>query len=299
MLFSWKGGIRLIDEDVSRRTIAVSIKATKLTGRVLAQACLAVGRKIKKAHRARQTPHGKQTVRQLMGHGAATNSIEVESPKDFDRVARRWNVDYAFYKTGPDKYLLFFKSGQADAITACFSEYSRRVMKRSKSRRVPIREQLKRAAAELARQPSHKKERAREAVHEDRYFDEFHILLRDALTASYFVAVWKMLRKKGCVPSALTQNVKDLLASREIEAILDNTDFMILLSQAQSDRAILAKQLGISEHQLSYITHSNSGEGLLFYGDVTIPFVDRFPRGEIYNLLTTRPEDLKNEAKTE
>lgn len=160
--------IRLIDEDVSRRTIAVYIKATKLTGRVLAQACLAVGRKIKKAHRARQTPHGKQTVRQLMGHGAATNSIEVESPKDFDRVARRWNVDYAFYKTGPDKYLLFFKSGQADAITACFSEYSRRVMKRSKSRRVPIREQLKRAAAELARQPSHKKERAREAVHEDR-----------------------------------------------------------------------------------------------------------------------------------
>ena len=131
------------------------------------------------------------------------------------------------------------------------------------------------------------------------YFDEFHILLRDALTASYFVAVWKMLRKKGCVPSALTQNVKDRLASREIEAILDNTDFMILLSQAQSDRAILAKQLGISEHQLSYITHSNSGEGLLFYGDVTIPFVDRFPRGEIYNLLTTRPEDLKNEAKTE
>ena len=129
------------------------------------------------------------------------------------------------------------------------------------------------------------------------YFDEFHILLRDPLTASYFVAVWKMLRKKGCVPSALTQNVKDLLASREIEAILDNTDFMILLSQAQSDRAILAKQLGISEHQLSYITHSNSGEGLLFYGSVTIPFVDRFPKGEIYNLLTTRPEDMAHERK--
>ena len=129
------------------------------------------------------------------------------------------------------------------------------------------------------------------------YFDEFHILLRDPLTASYFVAVWKMLRKKGCVPSALTQNVKDLLASREIENILDNTDFMILLSQAQSDRTILAKQLGISEHQLSYITHSNSGEGLLFYGNVTIPFVDRFPRGEIYDLLTTRPEDMKNETK--
>ena len=131
------------------------------------------------------------------------------------------------------------------------------------------------------------------------YFDEFHVLLRDQLTASYFVAVWKMLRKKGCVPSALTQNVKDLLASREIENILDNTDFMVLLSQAQSDRAILAKQLGISEHQLSYITHSNSGEGLLFYGNVTIPFVDRFPRGEIYDLLTTRPEDLAHEQTDE
>ena len=128
------------------------------------------------------------------------------------------------------------------------------------------------------------------------YFDEFHVLLRDQLTASYFVAVWKMLRKKGCVPSALTQNVKHLLASPEIQNILDNTDFMILLSQAQSDRAILAKQLGISEHQLSYITHSNSGEGLLFYGNVTIPFMDRFPRGEIYDLLTTRPEDLKDGA---
>ena len=91
----------------------------------------------------------------------------------------------------------------------------------------------------------------------------------------------------------------DLLASREIENILDNTDFMILLSQAQSDRAILAKQLGISEHQLSYITHSNSGEGLLFYGNVTIPFVDRFPKGEIYNLLTTRPEDIANDQRNE
>ena len=131
------------------------------------------------------------------------------------------------------------------------------------------------------------------------YYDEFHVLLRDPLTASYFVSVWKMLRKKGCVPSALTQNVKDLLASRQVENILDNTDFMILLSQAQSDRAILAKQLGISEHQLSYITHSNSGEGLLFYGNTTIPFVDRFPKDtEIYRLLTTRPEDTANERRT-
>ena len=145
------------------------MKASKLTARSLAYALQAVGRKIAKEYRASKTPHGKQSVKKLMAHGVATNSIELSGDtKTFDRVARKWNVDYAFYKTGQDKYLLFFKSGQADAITACFSEYSRRVMKRSKSRRVPIREQLKRAAAELARQPSHKKERAREAVHEDR-----------------------------------------------------------------------------------------------------------------------------------
>ena len=145
------------------------MKASKLTARGLAYVVRAVGRKIAKAHRAKQTPHGKQTVKKLMAHGTSTNSLELSGDtKLFDRVARKWNVDYAFYKTGPDKYLLFFKSGQADAITACFSEYSRRVLKRSKSQRVPIREQLKRAAAELSRQPSHKKERAREAVHEDR-----------------------------------------------------------------------------------------------------------------------------------
>lgn len=128
----------------------------------------AAGRQIAKRHKKAQRPHGRQSVKKLMAHGENVNSIEVEAPKLFDRMARRFHVDYAFYKTGPDKYLLFFKSGQADAITACFSEYSRRVLKRSKSQRVPIREQLKRAAAELARQPSHKKERVKEAAHEDR-----------------------------------------------------------------------------------------------------------------------------------
>ena len=148
MLFSWKGGIWLVDEDISRRTIAVSIKASKLTARGLAYVLGAIARKIGKHHRAKQTPHGRQTVRQLMGHGAATNST--------------------FYQVTPDKHLLFFKAGQADAITACFSEYSKRLLKRTKSTKAPIRQQLKEAAAELARQPSRQKERAKEAVHEDR-----------------------------------------------------------------------------------------------------------------------------------
>ena len=103
-----------------------------------------------------------------MGHGENVNSIEVESPKLFDRMARRFNVDYAFYQTGPDKYLLFFKSGQADAITACFSEYSRKVLNKSKSRRIPIREQLKQAADQLAKEKPRKRERVKEAVREDR-----------------------------------------------------------------------------------------------------------------------------------
>ena len=97
------------------------MKASKLTARSLAYVAQGIGRKIDKHHRARQTPHGKQSVRKLMAHGASASNIELSGDtKLFDRVARKWNVDYAFYKTGPDKYLLFFKAGQADAMTACF-----------------------------------------------------------------------------------------------------------------------------------------------------------------------------------
>lgn len=135
---------------------------------MLAQALQAAGRKIAKTRREHQTPHGRQTVRQLMAHGAATNSIEIEAPWQFDRVARRFNVDYAFYKTGPDKYLLFFKAGQADAITACFERYSRRLLEQSKSSRIPIREQLKKAAEQLVKEPPKTQERTKEVVREER-----------------------------------------------------------------------------------------------------------------------------------
>ena len=128
----------------------------------------AAGRQIAKRHKKAQRPHGRQSVKKLMAHGENVNSIEVEAPKLFDRMARRFHVDYAFYKTGPDKYLLFFKSGQADAVTACFSEYSKRLLKRSKSSRVPIREQLKRAEDQLAKEKPRKKERVKEAAREDR-----------------------------------------------------------------------------------------------------------------------------------
>ena len=143
------------------------MKASKLTARSLAYALRAVGRKIAKEYRASKTPHGKQSVKKLMAHGVATNSIELSGDtKTFDRVARKWNVDYAFYKTGPDKYLLFFKSGQADAITACFSEYSQKVLSKSKSRRIPIREQLRRMQVKQER--TNERERVKVVAREDR-----------------------------------------------------------------------------------------------------------------------------------
>lgn len=130
---------------------------------------------------------------------------------------------------------------------------------------------------------------------ETRYYcDEFHLLLREEQTASYSVEIWKRFRKWGGMPTGLTQNVKDLLASAEIENIFDNTDFILMLNQAGGDREILADKLNISLHQLSYVTNSNEGEGLLFYGNTIVPFVDRFPKDtKLYRLMTTKPEELK------
>lgn len=137
------------------------MKASKLTARGLAYVVRAVGSKIAKAHRAKQTPHGKQTVKKLMAHGTSTNSLELSGDtKLFDRVARKWNVDYAFYQTEPGKYLLFFKSGQADAMTACFSEYSRKVLDKAKSRQPTIPEQMKQAEQQLAKEKPPKENRA-------------------------------------------------------------------------------------------------------------------------------------------
>ena len=125
------------------------------------------------------------------------------------------------------------------------------------------------------------------------YIDEMHLLLREEQTAAYTVEIWKRFRKWGGIPTGITQNVKDLLASREIANIFENSDFIYMLNQAGGDRQILAKQLNISPHQLGYVTNSNAGEGRLFYGNVIIPFVDHFPKDtELYSIMTTRPEDL-------
>lgn len=125
------------------------------------------------------------------------------------------------------------------------------------------------------------------------YMDEFHLLLREEQTAAYSVEIWKRFRKWSGIPTGITQNVKDLLSSREVENIFENSDFILMLNQAGGDQAILAKQLSISPQQMKFVTHTEAGEGLLFYGNVILPFIDRFPTDtELYRVMTTKPEEV-------
>ena len=115
-----------------------------------------------------------------------------------------------------------------------------------------------------------------------RYFvDEFHLLLKD-------------FHQWLPIPS----HVKDLLMSKEIENIFDNTDFILMLNQAGTDRDTLAKKLNISKHQLSYVTNSNEGEGLIFYGNTIVPFIDKFPKNtKLYSLITTKLSETGKDKK--
>lgn len=157
-----------MQEDIERRTVALSVNASKLTGRLLAKVLAAAIRKIQKNYREGQTPQGRQSVKKLMNHKVSTNVLPLDGEtRLFDRVARKYNVDYAFYKTGPNKHLLFFKAGQADAITACFSEYTKLMMNRAKSKRPSILAQIK-AFAEKSRTKPREHEHKREAARNER-----------------------------------------------------------------------------------------------------------------------------------
>jgi len=142
----------------------------------------------------------------------------------------------------------------------------------------------------------------REAHKSTRYYiDEMHLLLKEEQTAAYTVEIWKRFRKWGGIPTGITQNIKDLLSSREIENVFENSDYIAMLNQAAGDRTILAKQLNISPYQLSYVTHSGEGEGLLFYGSIILPFVDHFPKDtELYRIMTTKlQEQIKESNRSE
>jgi len=158
-----------LQEQIDRESVAITLKASKLTAKVLGKAFMAVVHKIQKEHQKAQTPHGEQSVKKLMNHNVPTNTIPIDGDKGlFEKVARKWNVDYAFHKTGKNKYLLLFKSGQADAITGALSEYSAAVIKRAKDKRPPVMEEMKKAAerAESDR-PKHKEhKRDREVTRE-------------------------------------------------------------------------------------------------------------------------------------
>ena len=133
---------------------------------------------------------------------------------------------------------------------------------------------------------------------QDTVWNEFHLLLKEEQTATYSVEIWKRFRKWGGLPTGITQNVKDLLRSPEIANILENSDFIYMLNQASDDRSILAQRLNISPHQLSYVTNSGEGEGLLFYGNVILPFIDRFPTDlELYRIMTTKLNEVAQEKE--
>ena len=151
-----------MQEQINREAVAVTVKASKLTAIGLAKVLKAAARWFAKKHREAQTPQGRQSVKKLMNHNVPTNTIPIEGDTGlFDKVARKWNVDYAFHKTDKDKYLLLFKSGQADAITAAFSEYSNLVVKRARDKRPPVMEEFAKAAERAERERPKHKERSR------------------------------------------------------------------------------------------------------------------------------------------
>ena len=157
-----------MQEDIDNRTVALSVKATKLTAQALAKVLSAALRKIQSEHNKAQAPQGKQSVKKLMNHRAATNAIPLDGEtRLFDRIARKYNVDYSFHKTGHKQYLLLFKSGQADAITAAFSEYTKRVMARSQDRRPTVRKLLKQFTVQERTRPR-ERERTKEAARDER-----------------------------------------------------------------------------------------------------------------------------------
>ena len=122
------------------------------------------------------------------------------------------------------------------------------------------------------------------------FIDEFHVVFENEFSAEFFNSAWRQFRKRNAYPTAITQNVEYLLDSVQASTMLSNSEFIIMLNQAASDREKLAKLLNISHEQMSYITNADSGCGLIKYGGALVPFVNRFPKDtQLYHLMTTRP----------
>lgn len=122
------------------------------------------------------------------------------------------------------------------------------------------------------------------------FIDEFHVVFENEYSASFFNSAWRQFRKRNAYPTAITQNVEYLLDSVQASTMLSNSEFIVMLNQAASDRDRLAQLLNISAEQLSYITNADAGCGLIRYGSALVPFINRFPKDtKLYQLMTTRP----------
>ena len=126
------------------------------------------------------------------------------------------------------------------------------------------------------------------------FIDEFHVVFENEFSAQFFNSAWRQFRKRNAYPTAITQNVEYLLDSVQASTMLSNSEFVVMLNQAASDRGQLAKLLNISNEQMSYITNADAGCGLIKYGSALVPFINRFPQNtKLYQLMTTRPGEGK------
>ena len=122
------------------------------------------------------------------------------------------------------------------------------------------------------------------------FIDEFHVMFENEFSAAFFNSAWRQFRKRNAYPTAITQNVEYLLDSVQASTMLSNSEFVVMLNQAASDREKLARLLNISGEQMSYITNADAGCGLIKYGSALVPFINRFPTNtKLYQLMTTRP----------
>ena len=124
------------------------------------------------------------------------------------------------------------------------------------------------------------------------YIDEIYLLFQHEYSANFLFTLWKRVRKYGACCSGITQNVDDLLQSHTARTMLANSEFLVMLNQAATDRAELARLLNISDNQLSYITNVDFGRGLIKCGSAIVPFMDNFPKNRLYKLMTTRPSEV-------
>lgn len=130
------------------------------------------------------------------------------------------------------------------------------------------------------------------------YIDEIYLLFANETSAQFLKELYKRARKWGGIPTGITQNVEDLLMSETARTMISNCEFIMMLNQAPLDREELAHLLNISETQLSYITNSNPGEGLIYTGNSIIPFIDKFPQnGKLYAAMTTKVDEIKKEFR--